>query len=451
MLERFITEKLDNWLKNSKNIAFVVDGARQVGKTYLLNWFCKKNFESFLSINLSTDYESFNIIKKASSVSDYLNYFNLISKNTLIAGKSVVYIDEVQLFPRLITDIKFLVQDGTYRYILSGSLIGFALRITTLIPVGYCDIHMMYPLTFKEFLLANGVSKSILDSVETSLRELTPIQDGYFLYFEKLFKIYLLTGGMPEVVASYLENEDYTRVLEIQKRIISLYKEDIAKYQEESKYPLLMRMYNKIPYQLLKTFNRFYLNQLKENCRYSEIESTLSWLIISGVTCKVELCNDLSDGLVLSDPEKFKLYLNDVGLLSANYDESYKFQFIGDSKTINLGPIYENFVCQELTSKDKPLHYFNNKLHGEIEFICYDNTIKSIVPIEVKSGSSYKTHKSLNYALDTYNNIKRAYVLCKSNIQVEGKIVYLPVWSIGLIPGVDSKDYPPLKIPKLEE
>jgi predicted AAA+ superfamily ATPase len=269
MLERLMTTKLDNWKENNKKYFFILDGARQTGKTYLLNNYCKNNFSSYLYVDLINEKDKLKLLQTASSVSDYLNYFDVIANEQLEHGETVIFLDNIQVFPEVLVNIKSLVIDGSFRYILAGCCLDFTCKAANFLPLGYYEIHTMYPLNFKEFLIANGVSSNVLGIVGKSLRDFTPIQEIYYLFFEKYFKAYLITGGMPAVVVSYVENENYLKALEIQKRIIAHYHSEIANYQGKNKQPLLIKLYSSIPSQLFKTYNRFFLNELKDNCRYN--------------------------------------------------------------------------------------------------------------------------------------------------------------------------------------
>ncbi|MDR2828186.1 MAG: ATP-binding protein [Acholeplasmatales bacterium] len=355
-------------------------------------------------------------------------YFTIIFQGKLKKKETVIFIDEVQVVPKIITLVKEIVIEGSYRYILCGSLQGLELHNVSSIPVGYTQIHTLYPLSFIEFLKANNVSNELISMVYSNFSELSSLHNDVYENFMKYFKTYMIVGGMPSVIKKYIELNDYEVVFLEQEYIINMYKEDFSKYENLEKKLQLKRIYDEIPSQLKKEYNRFTMKDIDNVNRFSQIENSVDWLINAGVSHKVKLTSELIDGIKQSERELFKLYLSDIGLLLSLYGRTTRNKIIIGDTNFNFGYLYENFVCMELISKKYVLYYYNSRKHGEVEFIVEDKNTMSVLPIEVKSGSKYLEHSALDYVLLTYLNIKNAYVFGNCNISKIGKIIYLPIF-----------------------
>jgi predicted AAA+ superfamily ATPase len=431
MFYRKIIQKLEHWKNKETKEAFILQGARQTGKTYIIEWFCQNNFESYLTTNLLTDKFSFDILSKCKNIEDILISFSVLFGNKLVKYKSVIFIDEVQMVPELITLIKALVIEASYKYIFCGSLLGLTLRNITSVPVGYAEIHTLYPFSFEEFLIANNVSIDVLKIAKDALKNKIPLPESIYLLFMRLFKQFLIVGGMPSAIEKFVELKDYEEVFIEQQHIISLYIEDFTKLETINKKLHIERLYSNIPSQLKKEYNRFSVRDFS-NERFEQIESSLDWLISSDCTHKINLTNDLIDGIVQSKRKMFKLYLSDIGLLMCQFGKAHRNKIIIEDTNFNFGYVYENYACTELIQKEPNLYYFNSRKHGEVDFVYEDKNLDSIVPIEIKSGIDYKKHLSLNYVLETYN-IKQAYVFCNHNIEMVDNILYIPIFLIGFL------------------
>ncbi|MDR0832110.1 MAG: AAA family ATPase [Bacillales bacterium] len=433
MFYRNIISKLEHWKDKETKKAFILQGARQTGKTFIINWFCKENFESFVSVNLLTNKLAREILLKCENIEDIIIAFSVIFANKLIKGKTVIFLDEVQNVPEIITFIKELVIDGSYKYILCGSLLGLTLRQVESVPVGYAELHTLYPFSFEEFLLANNVSLEIITETKNRLKAEKPLPESIYKVYNKYFQQFLIIGGMPSVIEKFIEQKDYEEVFLEQQYIIALYKEDFTKYELLQKKLQIQRLYSNIPSQLKKEYNRFTVKELSEKTRFEQIESSIDWLTTAGCAYKINLINDLIDGIKQSEREAFKLYLSDIGLLLCQYGKATRNKIIAEDTNFNFGYVYENFACVELIQRQYNLFYYNSKKHGEVDFIYEDKNLNSVVPIEIKSGTDYKKHHSLNYVLSTYNNIKTAYVFANCNIERIDKILYLPIFMISFL------------------
>jgi predicted AAA+ superfamily ATPase len=435
-------EDLLKWKNSGNNRAFVLEGARQTGKTFIVDFFCKTNFKDYLYLNLLSHVNALDYIKECKTYKEYLSVFNYLSPSHSLKEGTVIFIEEIQLYADILTHLKFLAIDGRYRYIVSGSLLGLEMQFVRSVPAGYAEFHILYPLNFYEYLLAFNIPEETIHEVSENIRDLKPISVLYYDMFTEIFEKYLFTGGYPAAVQDYLDNESAASLFSVLKFIKNYCYQDFAKYESIDKRLSLKNLYERIPTQLNNEYNRFYLKELGgETIKYPAIEHSLSWIIEAGYAYRVNLSNDLTRGFTNTSKESFKLYLNDVGILGSMYGDSFQMGIFSKSKDINMGMIYENFVCTELTCKGYQLHYFKSKKYAELEFGYYDLKRSLEIPVEVKSGKNFKEHKSLDYVLNTYKHYKYGFVLANTNIDVVDRVVYLPIWAIGLYPELKESDF----------
>lgn len=451
MLKRKINSIITEWITNGNN-ALLVDGARQVGKTTIIRNVLKEKNCDFVEFNLLHDKEFLNFLEKANSLSskDFVSALSVQSSHKLIKNKTIIFIDEVQVCKEVLTKVKFLVEEGSFRYIFSGSILGITLNNLESAPVGYLDVIKMYPLDFEEFLWSQNVFKETITMLKDSFNEKKPIMDAVHNKIMDLYYKYLIVGGMPAAVQSYCNNNDYNEVHKIHKNIISLYKADIAKYQSNDKKLKLMATYDLVPAELNKQNKRYTLKNLNSNYKFDRYEATFEWLNTAELT--IPVYNVLLPEIPLKLNEKsslFKLFANDVGLLTSMYGVSAIRKIINRDADINYGAIYENFVAQELHAHEYKTYYYKNKKYGELDFVIENDSY--ILPIEVKSGKNFWTHRALNNVMSNKNyNIKEAYVFTNNNVSeesiatlhIESKdfdvldeytIVYLPIYMIMFI------------------
>ena len=325
--------------------------------------------------------------------------------------------------------MKYLVQEGSYKYILSGSLLGVELHSVKSIPVGYMDSIRMYPLDFEEFAMANGVQESIISSLELSFENRTPVDKYIHEAMLRLFRLYLVIGGMPGVVAKYLENKNIADAVREQENIIMRYKEDITKYESMDKKLRITKVYDALPGELNNINRRFVLNHLDKEAKSERYENTFEWLKASGVAIAVYNAEEPVLPLRLSERSKlFKLFSSDVGLLASMYADSIQLRILNGETDINYGAVYENYVSQELKAHGfERLFYFNNKKQGEADFLISHNS--AVIPIEVKSGSDYIKHHALDRILSNPEyRLEKSIILSNANISVEGEITYYPIY-----------------------
>ena len=439
-LYRAIKEDIDSFFMSNRKEAFLITGARQVGKTFIIRKCAKKHFEYVIEINFIERPDAIKLFENARSSEDILLRISAFTDVPLVPGKTLIFFDEVQECKEIVTAVKFLVEDGKYRYILSGSLLGVELKDIRSVPVGYMTILEMYPLNFFEFCRANKVSQRIFDMLEMCWNEKKAIDQIVHEKLLDLFHLYLIVGGMPAVVEGYLRTKNLQEVFQLQKGILQLYKKDIAKYDPQNKL-YLEEIFNLIPSELNSKNKRFILKNLNENFRFSRYEHSFIWLKEAGVALPVYCVQEPEVPLLLSKATNmFKLFLSDVGLLAAMYADGLQIKILNKEKDINFGSIYENAIAQELKTQGFELYYFNSKKQGELDFVIEYKG--NVLPIEVKSGKSYTRHNALDNVLTTPRyHIEQAIVFCNENIHEKNKIVYMPVYMAGMLKKEMKEDY----------
>ena len=427
MIYRKIEFFIKKWIDSSPQKALLVTGARQVGKTYSIRKTLKENAASFVEINFLENEDALQLFQQSTNAHDLLRGLSVLFGKPMVKGKTIVFFDEVQCCKEIVTAIKFLVDEGSYKYIMSGSLLGVELKDIRSFPVGYLDIRTMYPLDFEEFMKANNFSDEVIEHLRNGYDKLSPVDDFIHQQTMKLFHLYLIVGGMPAAVDIYLKTNNIAKVIEVQKSIIDLYKKDIAQYDPKEKL-YLDEILMLIPSEINSKNKRFVLKNLNENQKFSRYENRFLWLRDAGVALPTYCANEPALPLMLSKSRNlFKLFLNDIGLLCAMYANGLQLKILQGEININHGAVYENFVAQELTAHQFDLYYYNSKKNGEIDFMIEHDG--AVLPIEVKSGKNYIRHVSMTHLLTNEDyGIAKGFILQNDNISVKGKAVYLPVY-----------------------
>ena len=438
MIRRDAEKQINDWIDNGKD-ALLITGARQIGKTYLIRNCLKEKNIPYIEFNFIENSEYIELFSKSFSSKDIIMRLSLIGGEKLIPGKTVIFLDEVQECKELITAIKFLVEDGSFKYILSGSLLGIELSDLKSAPVGYMSIFDMYPLSFKEFIKALGVSNEIIDILKQSYKNRTEVDVFIHNKLIDLFNLYLIVGGMPEAVSTYIETNNLEKVSKVHEKIIRLYKQDFSKYEVNNKLKL-KEIYDAMPSQLDQKNKRFRLNVLGDKMNYDRAENSFLWLKDAGVAIPVYNLNEPKLPFILNENRSlFKLFFSDVGLLTSQYSLQTKMAILNKEQSINNGSLFENAVAQELLSKGFKLYYFNSKKQGELDFLIELNG--KVLPIEVKSGKDYKKHSALNNVMNDLNyDIAEAYILNQNNIEIKDKLIYLPIYMLMFIEDDEIKN-----------
>ena len=429
MLKRKISKRLEQFFSDNGRYALLVDGARQVGKTFIIEDFARRHYENFIEINFVKTPSARRIFENVDDESDILEKLSTFSRKGLMRGKTLVFLDEVQECPEAVTYIKFLVQDGTCHYVLSDSLLGVELKNVRSVPVGFMDEVKMYPLDFEEFVLANGEREELIAAARKSWEERRPLDRLYHERLSKLFRLYLVVGGMPAAVQRYLDTHDISAVVQEQEQILVEYRKDITKYDRENSLRI-REVFERIAPELNKKNKRFYVNSVKPGERTERLEDEFVWLKEAGVAIPSYVVDEPAVPLVLSQRSNlFKLFMNDVGLLAASYMVGIQLRILNSELDINFGSVYENAVAQELVAHGFLPSYYSSREHGEIDFVL--ETGGKILPIEVKSGKHYKRHRALNKLMecDEYG-IESAIVFDDDAMDVVGKVFYAPIYMV---------------------
>ena len=429
MLQRKIYKQIEDFYKKRPSKALMIVGARQVGKSYIVEEFCKAHYKSFIKMDFIEDPDYIPIFSGADSAEEILLRLSALFGDKMIPGKTIIFFDEVQECRELITQIKYLVQDGTYDYILSGSLLGTVFRDIVSAPVGYMDIAQMYPLDFEEFAQANGVGKKVIAALHKSFETKTPVDAYIHERMMQLFELYLIVGGMPAAVSAYLKTKNLRRVADEQNAILRLYRRDISKYDEKNRL-YLNEIFDLIPSELNAKNKRFILKNLHEKARFDKYYDSFLWLKNAGVALPANVVDEPKVPLLLSKSHNlFKLFANDVGLLAAQYGGEIQLKILQHVTAINFGSIYENVAAEELTAHGYALYYYNSKKLGELDFVIEREG--KILPIEIKSGKDYYRHNAMDNVLERADfGIDEGYVFCGSNVETAGSITYFPIYML---------------------
>lgn len=424
-LFRYLTEYLNEYFNTQKG-ALLLTGARQTGKTYAIRQF-GKNFESFIEINFIERPDLVGLFSDVSSANDILLRISAITDKSLVKGKTLIFFDEIQRCKNIVTAIKFLVDEGSCRYALSGSLLGVELADIRSVPVGYMGVKEVYPLDFEEFAINIGVADRIINTLRECWVELRPVDQLIHNRMIELYRLYTIVGGMPAVVDSYLTTNNLQVVEQTQKDIIAMYRKDISQYASEDKLKI-KEIFDLIPSELDAKNKRFILKRLNEHAKFERYQNDFLWLSNAGVAIPVYNVEEPKQPLRLACMRNlFKFFSNDVGLLTAQYANGIQAKILTDDISINFGAIYENVVAQELYCHGYQPFYFNSKRQGELDFIVSDSD--GVIPIEVKSGKNYERHNALvNVMSCSEYDIEKAYVLCPGNLRKLDNVIYAPIY-----------------------
>ena len=435
MLYRKITSYLEDYLKSDSGKILILEGARQVGKSFSIREVGSRLFPNYVEINFVEDDEGQQLFKNIHKKEDFYLTLSMVAGEKLSSREdTLVFLDEIQHYPQFLTMLKFLREDGRYRYIASGSLLGIVLQDTTSIPVGSIIRKEMFQLDFEEFLIANGFGAEAIDGLRQSYMNRQSLAEQHHNHVLDLFHRYLLVGGLPDAVNTYLNTQNIVKVREVQEGILNLYAADAAKYEKEhTKKLLIRRIYEMIPSQMENKKKRIVAQKIrgKEGDRFAYYQEEFEYLISSGIALAAHAISNphfpLSESL---QKNLLKLYLNDVGLLTNLLYGLNVNAVLQDIKSINLGTVYESVVAQELTAHGFKLHYYDNKKKGEVDFLIDDYERLTVLPLEIKSGKDYTEHSALTNFLDIPDyGISRAIVFSNERDIFKKKgVAYLPIY-----------------------
>ena len=435
MLFRKIEKLIDEHLRSNSKKILLIDGARQIGKSYIIRHVGKKLFENYIELNMVEDSLGDRLFENVKTVEDfYLQVSMTHGEKMKKKENTLIFIDEIQAYPHLLTLLKFLSQDDKFTYIASGSLLGVTLSQTTSIPMGSIRKVRMFPLDFEEFLYANGMNELVISSMRKKFERLEALEEPMHNKMMDMFRKYLLVGGLPDAVNAFIETNNIQVVREVQREIHDYYAADASKYDEGNKL-MIRRVFDLIPSNMENKKKRVVVQRIenKRGKTFDNYAEEFEYLISAGIALNVQAISNPTFPLIESSGKNLlKLYLNDVGILTGILYGNNVRAVLDDEKSINLGSVYETVVATELAAHGHKLFYYDNRNRGEVDYLIDDYDSLSAVPIEVKSGKDYTVHSALNTLVqnDDYH-VKKAFVVSNERtVTQKGKITYIPIYYI---------------------
>ena len=437
MLYRKIRSYIEDYLRSTEDKILLIEGARQIGKSYIISDVSKEVYKNYVEINFVQDDEGYKIFKNVATTEEFYLKLSIVAGTKLDKYENtLIFIDEIQHYPQFLTMLKFLRQEKKYRFICSGSLLGITLKKTISVPVGSIIPKKMYQLDFEEFLIANNFGEKAIDFLRKSFESKEALPEDIHKKVLGLFKRYLLVGGMPDAVNAYLSTHNIVKVREVQESIVDLYGVDASRYEEENSKKLkIRRIYDMIPSQMENKKKRVVVKDIqgRKGDRYDNYVEEFEYLTCSGIAIGVNAISNPKYPLAESEHKNLiKLYMNDVGMLTLKLYGINIEPILNDIESINLGSVYENVVAQELKTHYKKIFYYDNKNKGEVDFLVDDNERLSALPIEVKSGKDYSVHSALDNLMSVPDyHINSSIVFSNErDIFNKGKVLYLPIYYV---------------------
>lgn len=430
MLQREISNRLILWKKKKNKKALCVIGARQIGKTTIIRKFAGENYENFVEINFILDKGAERIFSGKLDANTIIENITAFKRQKLEPGKTLIFLDEIQECPNARCAIKFLVEDGRFDYIESGSLLGVRYKEVPSYAVGFEEIIYMYPMSFEEYARANGVQENTFKLLQECYQRKEKVPEAIHETMLKLFFTYIVVGGMPDVVQTYVNTHDIGSVIQIQREILELYRLDISKYAENNEKIKVKAIFDSIPAQLDDKKRRFILNKIDANGRMNRYENAFLWLSDAGVALPSYNVTEPQAPLQLNEKRNlFKLFMGDTGLLCAACMENIQFELLQGNMEVNMGSILENMFAQAVKCNGFSLNYFESKKYGELDFVI-QNGLK-VDLLEIKSGNDYMKHSALKRVSNVENwKFGRKLVFCKGNVETEDTVEYLPWYMV---------------------
>ena len=433
MFYRKIEERINRYYADKNAKILVIDGARQIGKSFIIRETGKKFFKHFVEINLKDDSEGDKLFESVRTTEDfYLQVSALYGNNLGDVSDTMIFLDEIQVYPHLLTMLKPLKADARYRYICSGSLLGITLQ-HTFIPMGSMDEVKMFPMDFEEFLLANNVGKDVISYLRKCFADQTPPSEGIHKTILGLFKRYLLSGGLPDSVKAFVEAKNVYTMRENQALTYKYYSDDAAKFDKEHSLKI-RRIYDYLPSYMENKVKRIQFKKIEDAPKASmgRYQDEFDYLLSSGCVLGAKaisnpvfpLCESASKNLI-------KLYYNDVGLLTNLLYKNNIDAVLNKDSGVNLGSVYETACAMELSAHGHDLYYFNSKKVGEVDFLInnYENT--SILPIEIKSGNDQNNFRAIPKLVKEPYNLQKGYIFGNENgISSKSNLVTFPIYMI---------------------
>jgi len=426
MLKRKIYEDLLEWKHRKKKKALVVNGARQVGKTYIIESFIREQYKYAIVINFVQRPRFKQIFDGDLSTDSLISQITLLMPDAVFApGETAIFLDEIQSCPRAITALKFFSIDGRFDLIASGSMLGMSYKEVDSFPVGYTERLDMFGLDFEEFLWANQVGIQAIEELCQCFESKSAVPPAVHERMLELFRTYIVIGGMPEVVDRFVETNHFGEALKLQRGIIRDYEDDIAKYAEGSEKTKARACFASIPKQLARDYKKFKYSLVEKNGSARKYGGSLQWLLDAGV---ISFCHNLErialpfEGNAISDA--FKVYLCDTGLLVAMLEDGAQADIMNGNLGIYKGALYENIIADIFTKKGVKLYYYEYRSQIEMDFLIRYGGVATAV--EVKAADHTKS-KSMNAIIANYG-VTRGIKLSAKNVGVSGPVETLPLY-----------------------
>ena len=436
MFARKIQKDIHAYFVSRSEKILIVDGARQVGKSFIIRHEGQRFFKNYIELNMLEDSQGNRAFANVGSVDDfYIQLSTLAGDRIGDKDETLVFLDEIQVYPKLITLLKFLKQDNRFTYIASGSLLGVTLRDEVAsLPIGSVEIKRMYPMDFEEFLWANGVGQMAIDSLRDCFSSGKAPSESLHNTIMKHFRMYLLSGGLPDAVKELVLNRNITSMRSVQNDIRAFYGADASKYDTERKLKI-KRIYDSIPSLMENRKKRVVVKDIegKKGKTFEGYQDEFDYLISSGIALDVRaVSTPVFPLLQNSDKNLLKLYMNDVGILTSVLYSLNINSILNDEIGINLGSVYETAVASELKAHGHDLFYYDNRKKGEVDFLVNDYDSLSVIPLEVKSGKDYTIHAALDRFISNPDyHVRKALVFSNQReIFQENSIIYMPVYMI---------------------
>lgn len=431
-MEKLLKRKIDKYLTDWKNKPdrkpLIIKGARQIGKTRSVEWFASQNYASVIEINFIEQKKYREIFNDGFEVDAILKNISLLNPELeFIPGNTIFFFDELQACPNCATSLKFFKLDGRFDVICSGSLMGISYNEIESNSVGYKEDYEMHSMDFEEFLWAKGYNDDFTADLFSHMLDVRPLSELQMDTLMSLFRDYVIIGGMPEVVSTYVKNKNFSGTLDIQRQLLKDYEEDITKYVEGLDKAKVKAVYNHISTFLAKENKRFQITKIARNARNRDNMGCVEWLADAGV---VNVCYCLNQPeLPLKgnyDPKMYKIYFKDTGLLIASFDEEAQ-EDLRANKNLGTykGAIYENIVGDMLVKQGYRLFYYHSD-RPALEMDFFVRSADSLIPVEVKAndGATASLNRLLND--DKYNDVKYGIKLGYRNIGFNGKFYTFP-------------------------
>lgn len=435
MFKRKVEMILNDYYSNLNAKIIIIDGARQIGKSFIIRETASHFFANYIEIDLKSDYEGEQLFKNIRTTkSFYLLVGSLFGDKLNSIDDTIIFLDEIQYYPQLITLLKDLKKENRYRYIASGSLLGVTLK-HIFIPMGSIDEVKMYPMDFEEFLWANNVGIEVIEYLRDCFKNKTMVQDAIHKQFLSLFKDYLICGGLPDAVIEYVINKNVFKTREVHSQTFNYYKDDCSRYDLEHKlkiskvYDLLIsNMSNKVKRVMFKRIEN------KNDSNLEKYEEEFDYLVASGIANQTYAVSNPVFPLNESTSKNLvKLYYNDVGILTNLLYKNNIKAILENDKGINLGSVYETVCAMELIAHGHKLFYFDSKKVGEVDFLINDYDNLSVLPIEIKSGKDQNNFRAIPKLVAENGNYKipYGYVFGNKNVfELKDNLIILPIYLI---------------------